>query len=253
MLLCMANIGSSMANLFRFLYAKVCCGYCNYIKRRNLRMKTAAHANVVSFAALTTTNLIVNSNGQNISEKLQYISSTNPNSQFQTDNKTHSEESAQSKKAYLALTQEQKLEELKHANGKGLLKAEPDIIDLLEEANYTDYKKITVPISLSLLILSSYVLFGGIIFKTLEGWSILDGVYFCFITLSTIGLGDLVPGNSINDSDAQAEFKLAGVALYVLIGLSLIAMCFNLMQEEVIAKFRKIAVRLGIIDDPNYW
>lgn len=36
-LLCLANIGSSMATFFRFMYAKVCCGYCNYVKRRNLR------------------------------------------------------------------------------------------------------------------------------------------------------------------------------------------------------------------------
>jgi hypothetical protein len=42
MLLCLANIGTSMANLFRFMYARVCCGYCNYVKRRNLRLRAAA-------------------------------------------------------------------------------------------------------------------------------------------------------------------------------------------------------------------
>jgi hypothetical protein len=74
-----------------------------------------------------------------------------------------------------------------------------------------------------------------------------------FFVFSTIGLGDYVPGNSINDTDTQSEFKLVGCSMYLLIGLSLIAMCFNLMQEEVTAKFRRLAVRLGIIDDPNYW
>ena len=97
----------------------------------------------------------------------------------------------------------------------------------------------------------SYILFGGLLFKTLEGWTLLEGIYFCFITLSTIGLGDYVPGNSINDG--QAEYKLIGVSLYLLLGLSFITMGFNLMQEEATAKFRKLAVRLGIIDDPNYW
>ncbi len=77
MLLCLANIGSSMANLFRFLYAKICCGYCNYVKKRNRRIKTATQANVVSYAALATTNLIMsaNSQGQNINEKIQFLSS----------------------------------------------------------------------------------------------------------------------------------------------------------------------------------
>ena len=71
--------------------------------------------------------------------------------------------------------------------------------------------------------------------------------YFCFFS------GDYVPGNSINDSDTQAQFKLIGVSMYLLLGLSLISMGFNLMQEEATAKFRKLAVRLGIIEDPNYW
>lgn len=127
-------------------------------------------------------------------------------------------------------------------------------MDLFENDNMSvDYKKITVPISVTLLILSTYIILGGIIFKSLEGWSVLDGVYFCFITLSTIGLGDFVPGNSINDSDNESEYKLAGCSLFLLIGLSLVAMCFSLMQEEVTAKFRKVAVRLGILDDPNFW
>ena len=79
----------------------------------------------------------------------------------------------------------------------------------------------------------------------------LEGIYFCFITLSTIGLGDYVPGNSINDG--QGDFKLIGVCLYLLFGLSIMSMGWNLMNEEATAKFRKLGVRLGIIEDPNYW
>ena len=110
---------------------------------------------------------------------------------------------------------------------------EKELLELFDENQSSDYKKITVPISLTLFVLSSYILLGGILFQTLEEWTVLEGVYFCFITLSTIGLGDYVPGNSINDSDTQAELKLVGCSFYLLMGLSLIAMCFNLMQEEV--------------------
>jgi hypothetical protein len=53
-----------------------------------------------------------------------------------------------------------------------------EIIDLFEENTSVDYKKITVPISITLFILSSYIIAGGILFKMLEGWSMLDGVYF---------------------------------------------------------------------------
>ena len=38
MLLCLANIGSTMADAFRFIYCNICCSYCNMVKkRRNLR------------------------------------------------------------------------------------------------------------------------------------------------------------------------------------------------------------------------
>lgn len=203
MLLCLANIGSSMANLFRFIYARVCCGYCNYVRRRNIRMKAAATlssaaaagqanaaaaAAALSLAALTSNNLITHASG---------------------DDK---------------FSENEKLRKSADAT---------ELIDLIDETNVVDYKKITVPISITLSVLSSYVLLGGIFFKTLEEWTVIEGVYFCFITLSTIGLGDYVPGNSINDSDTQAELKLVGVSLYLLMGLSLLAMCFNLMQEEV--------------------
>ena len=253
MLLCLANIGSSMANLFRFLYAKVCCGYCNYVKRRNLRLKTVNQANVVSYAALATKNLIINTNGQNLNDQLQFLSQY-PNLIAKTPDPLKSSPTAENQEFLKSLIHEQKkLESLKNINlNKQVNAGKADIIDLFDDAS-TDYKKITVPISITLFILSTYIILGGIIFKTLEEWSVLDGVYFCFITLSTIGLGDFVPGNSINDSDNEAEFKLVGCSFFLLMGLSLIAMCFNLMQEEVTAKFRKLAVRLGIIDDPNYW
>ena len=40
-----------------------------------------------------------------------------------------------------------------------------------------------------------YLLLGAQIFSSWEGWTYLDACYFSFVTLSTIGFGDLVPGN----------------------------------------------------------
>ena len=42
--------------------------------------------------------------------------------------------------------------------------------------------------------------------------------------------------------------KLLVAAAYLLIGIATLAMCFDLMQEEIIAKFTWLGKRLGIMD-----
>ena len=85
-----------------------------------------------------------------------------------------------------------------------------------------------------------------------EGWSMLDSSYFCFITLTTIGFGDLVP----DQKNTDGELRIALCSLYLLFGIAMICMSFNLVQEEVINSVKGIAMQLGIIkddDDEDDW
>ena len=110
-----------------------------------------------------------------------------------------------------------------------------------------DNKSVSVPIYVSLLIICCYILLGAVLFTVWEeDWDYLVGSYFCFITLTTIGFGDYVPGTA-NDSWASQE-KLVLCAMYLIFGLALIAMCFDLMQEEARNKFRILGRKLGILE-----
>lgn len=58
------------------------------------------------------------------------------------------------------------------------------------------------------------------------------------------GFGDFVPAHRLN-----AERSIALCSLYLLFGIALLAMSFNLVQEEVINNVKSVAKRLGIIKD----
>lgn len=113
-------------------------------------------------------------------------------------------------------------------------------------------EQVHVPISLSLMILIAYVSGGGALFSIWEeDWGYLEGSYFCFISLSTIGFGDLVPGVAVVSGEGGSQERMVICSLYLLAGLALIAMCFNLMQEEVVHKVRNCGKRIGIIKEPE--
>ena len=43
------------------------------------------------------------------------------------------------------------------------------------------------------LVVSIIILLGGFFYHKVEGWSFLDSIYFCIVTLATVGYGDFTP------------------------------------------------------------
>lgn len=105
--------------------------------------------------------------------------------------------------------------------------------------------KVSVPIYICVIIIAVYIIAGSALFATWEQWDYLTGSYFCFITLSTIGFGDVVPGTDMDQWSSREKLVLC--ALWLAFGLSLLAMCFNLMQEEVKEKCKRIGRKLGLL------
>lgn len=93
---------------------------------------------------------------------------------------------------------------------------------------------VRVPVFLCLIIVLAYICSGALLFHRLENWSLLEGSYFCFTSLGTIGFGDLLPGQKAED------ISLCACSAYILTGMALVAMCFSLVQDQVVNLLRYI-------------
>lgn len=72
--------------------------------------------------------------------------------------------------------------------------------------------------TLAVLAVSCFFLIPAAIFSALEeNWNFLESFYFCFISLSTIGLGDYVPGEAVNQK--FRELYKVGITVYLILGL----------------------------------
>ncbi|XP_074592998.1 potassium channel, subfamily K, member 16-like [Brevipalpus obovatus] len=75
-----------------------------------------------------------------------------------------------------------------------------------------------------------FLVLPSLIFSFIEGWSFMDSFYYCFITLSTIGFGDLVIGQF--DRDWVWMYKIAAV-LWIIFGLAYLSMILNLISQAI--------------------
>lgn len=189
-LMCIAKISGVLGDMFRFVYARICCRLC--MKKKNP-------------PANQPIDETKNTDGKVNQTGINHISDWD------------------TKKNGAKVVDDDELEEDKE-----------------------NEDKVTVPLTITMIIITMYILFGALIFHLFEDWGGVEAGYFCYITLATIGFGDFVPGQ--NSKDKYAGPKLIAGAIYVLFGMAILAMCFDLMQEEIIAKFTWLGKKIGIIE-----
>ncbi|CAB3236073.1 unnamed protein product [Arctia plantaginis] len=86
-----------------------------------------------------------------------------------------------------------------------------------------------------------YLSAGACLFKMWEDdWSFYDGFYFCFITMTTIGFGDLVP--------KRPKYMLI-CTLYILIGLALTSTIIELVRRQYARSWQQLRALSGPLAD----
>uniref|UniRef100_A0A182K1R4 Potassium channel domain-containing protein n=1 Tax=Anopheles christyi TaxID=43041 RepID=A0A182K1R4_9DIPT len=98
---------------------------------------------------------------------------------------------------------------------------------------------ILAPILLCVAMMSIYIVVGALTLFRLESLPLSDGVYFCFMALSTIGFGALAPGTR-RESTATTWFCSG----YIMAGMALTAMCFNVLHDEILHRLRHMNTNL---------
>jgi hypothetical protein len=88
-----------------------------------------------------------------------------------------------------------------------------ELWDLLKKPKY---RALLFWVSITLLT-------GTIFYNRVEGWGLLDSLYFSVITLTTVGYGDLSPTTS-----ASKLFTI----IYIFFGLSLLLAFINLLAQD---------------------
>lgn len=83
---------------------------------------------------------------------------------------------------------------------------------------------------IGVIALTLFMVFPSLIFAKLEpGWDFLDSLYYCFISLTTIGLGDYIPGDA-RDQPMRPLYKVC-ITGYLLLGLTFVMLLLHLYND----------------------
>ncbi|XP_007244711.3 potassium channel subfamily K member 18 [Astyanax mexicanus] len=95
-----------------------------------------------------------------------------------------------------------------------------------------EMERFNVPFLVILLVVFAYILIWALILPIWEDdLGKFDAFYFCFITLTTIGFGDIVPKH-------PKFFMLT--FLFIIMGMAIMSMAFKLGQSRIVSCYRRL-------------
>lgn len=88
-------------------------------------------------------------------------------------------------------------------------------------------------------MVTAYLAAGTVLFSLWEEWSLFESFYYCFMTLTSIGLGGYVPRN-------MPHAVFGG---YIIVGIVLVIMLFSAMEEEIVQPLDEIKKMVGLVEN----
>lgn len=88
-------------------------------------------------------------------------------------------------------------------------------------------------------MVTAYLAAGTVLFSLWEEWYLFESFYYCFMTLTSIGLGGYVPRN-------MPHAVFGG---YIIVGIVLVIMLFSAMEEEIVQPLDEIKKMVGLVEN----
>ena len=86
----------------------------------------------------------------------------------------------------------------------------------------------TAPLYIALVGVVIFMFIPAVVFFAIEDWTYGQSLYYCFITLSTIGFGDFVPAQSSDDN--RIIYKLLTM-VWVFVGLAFLTLLLEIVND----------------------
>ncbi|XP_046355767.2 potassium channel subfamily K member 16-like [Haliotis rufescens] len=98
----------------------------------------------------------------------------------------------------------------------------------------------TINVSIILIVgVNVAILLPSALFIHVEGWTMMEAVYYCFITLSTIGFGDFLPSGA-NLLTMNRRLYRFTIYIWIFIGLAYVSLIISCISNTIVEKARSV-------------